>query len=474
MKKTIIIIASVLAVLGGIYLGGFALFSHYTMPNTTLYNVAAEEGSPEKEIKAGMKSEKSVSDTILSSYAQKLKLKLWDNHTSEIAILDSADKVKIEEAAKGLIAGQKPAAWPVEIWKDKRLVFNNKIYLTEGTEEKIIERFPTEGMGIPSENAKVGINEKGEAVVIPETSGTEVDKEKLSAALDYALTHGRLYVSYEDSDIYKDAEILSNDESLIKEAERLNVIFGRTIILNLVDAEESVLAGYFYDADVFNESGELAVNEDKLEKYVRSLKEKYDTYETSRKFRTHDGKWIEVGGVPDDTDDTYGFSLDVSGTMEVIHEALEEEADVTRDVSWNMKGHLRDENGDIGNTYIEISLEEQKLYYFDNGEQVLETSIVTGLPTASRHTPAGVYAIYSKGRNINLIGTMDGESWNSFVNYWMSVTWTEIGIHDAPWRNAFGGEIYKTNGSHGCINLPYDAEQWLYNNTDMGTIVVIY
>ena len=29
-----------------------------------------------------------------------------------------------------------------------------------------------------------------------------------------------------------------------------------------------------------------------------------------------------------------------------------------------------------------------------------------------------------------------------------------IGIHDASWRDTFGGTIYKTSGSHGCINVP--------------------
>ena len=27
-------------------------------------------------------------------------------------------------------------------------------------------------------------------------------------------------------------------------------------------------------------------------------------------------------------------------------------------------------------------------------------------------------------------------------------------MHDATWRGKFGGQIYKTSGSHGCINLP--------------------
>ena len=30
------------------------------------------------------------------------------------------------------------------------------------------------------------------------------------------------------------------------------------------------------------------------------------------------------------------------------------------------------------------------------------------------------------------------------------------GIHDAVWRTEFGGNLYQLEGSHGCVNLPYD------------------
>ena len=48
-----------------------------------------------------------------------------------------------------------------------------------------------------------------------------------------------------------------------------------------------------------------------------------------------------------------------------------------------------------------------------------------------------------------------------------------IGLHDASWRNSFGGDIYINNGSHGCINLPLEAAEKLYNiiNSEMPIIV---
>lgn len=49
--------------------------------------------------------------------------------------------------------------------------------------------------------------------------------------------------------------------------------------------------------------------------------------------------------------------------------------------------------------------------------------------------------------------TLVGENYASDVRYFMPFAYN-VGIHDASWRSTFGKEIYKTSGSHGCINVP--------------------
>ena len=49
-----------------------------------------------------------------------------------------------------------------------------------------------------------------------------------------------------------------------------------------------------------------------------------------------------------------------------------------------------------------------------------------------------------------------------------------IGFHDASWRNTFGGTIYKKNGSHGCVNMPYAAAKTLFENVYAGMPVICY
>ena len=55
----------------------------------------------------------------------------------------------------------------------------------------------------------------------------------------------------------------------------------------------------------------------------------------------------------------------------------------------------------------------------------------------------------------------------------MAYDGNNFGLHDASWRSKFGGQDYKWNGSHGCINLPTKAAAKLYSYVEVGTPVYI-
>ena len=101
--------------------------------------------------------------------------------------------------------------------------------------------------------------------------------------------------------------------------------------------------------------------------------------------------------------------------------------------------------------------------------------MITGKPEHGQDTPTGVFRIWKKEQNATLKGTAwDGSKWSSPVAYWMPITWTGVGLHDATWQSAFGGTLYYTRGSHGCINLSYSVAQSIFNTVDVNTPVVIY
>lgn len=62
------------------------------------------------------------------------------------------------------------------------------------------------------------------------------------------------------------------------------------------------------------------------------------------------------------------------------------------------------------------------------------------------------------------------------VRFWMRVTWSGIGFHDADWQSAFGGTLNQISGtgSHGCINMPVDQAQLLFSKVEVGTPVIIH
>ncbi len=122
-----------------------------------------------------------------------------------------------------------------------------------------------------------------------------------------------------------------------------------------------------------------------------------------------------------------------------------------------------------GQTFIDINITEQKLTYYVNGQAQLVSDIVTGNERAHHDTPQGTYHIYGKQRN----RTLRGDDYEAFVKYWMPFV-GHYGIHDASWRGSFGGSIYKTNGSHGCVNMPSSTAEALYNSVEIGTTVLIH
>ena len=109
------------------------------------------------------------------------------------------------------------------------------------------------------------------------------------------------------------------------------------------------------------------------------------------------------------------------------------------------------------------------MYFYKNGSVVLSSPIVTGT-NGVNDTPRGNYKILGKARNIYLTGP----DYRSYVSYWMPFIGNKIGLHDASWRGSFGGSIYLTNGSHGCVNMPYYAAQALYEQAPVGTTVKVY
>lgn len=199
-----------------------------------------------------------------------------------------------------------------------------------------------------------------------------------------------------------------------------------------------------------------------IDKTIEKELSEYDTIGNKIEFTTTDGDTLNIGG------GTWGNIFSSDDETEYIldkFDKLESENSRTPIYSQEM-------NTEIGDTYIEISIEKQHVWHYVNGELCCESDCVTGKLDGSHETPTGVYYILERqnGRTLRPKGSTSG----TWVNKWMRITWDGVGLHDAYWRGAFGGTIYKHNGSHGCINLPKTYAYNLYNEISLGDCVVIY
>ena len=113
------------------------------------------------------------------------------------------------------------------------------------------------------------------------------------------------------------------------------------------------------------------------------------------------------------------------------------------------------------------------MWFYKNGKLVISTRVVTGNPP-KQVTPSGVWFVWKKQQDATLKGkNNDGSNYASPVKYWMPIDYTGVGLHDAPWQPTFGGDWYKTHGSHGCVNTPPDVMPKLYAVVPLGTPVVV-
>lgn len=215
-------------------------------------------------------------------------------------------------------------------------------------------------------------------------------------------------------------------------------------------------------AFVLDDEGKIKADENKIREFVDELGDRFDTLNKKRLFHTTDGREIEL------STGTYGNLIDREAEVSYLINAISERRIENRKPVYLQEAWLFGED-DIGGTYIEIDMGNQHMYYYIDGELYVETDIVTGNMALKRDTPDGVYYIYYKQRD----RTLRGPGYASFVNYWMAV-YKGVGIHDSSWRSEYGGDIYQTDGSHGCINTPKDIVAMIYEKAEIGTPVIMF
>ena len=210
-----------------------------------------------------------------------------------------------------------------------------------------------------------------------------------------------------------------------------------------------------------DKNGEICFDKNAVSDFVAQLARDYDTWQNFP-FTTHDGRELIL------TKGNYGTKIYQQKEITYLMNYLEEPVEMIREPAYIRNITYQDSNF-IDSTYVEVDMTLQKMMFFSEGEKVFETDVVTGCTSQGMGTPEIVCYVYSKTKN----AILRGKNYRSFVNYWVPV-YGGIGLHDATWRDEFGGEIYKKSGSHGCINTPLERMSELYEMLEVGMPVVIH
>ena len=438
----------------GIYLLGTVVFSYIALPGTYLNG---------KDISYASKQE--ALNTAKDDFG--LEVTGRDGKSLTISPADIDYKQELPNKAK---IDQNPFAWPVALATGRKEFydFEYKIFYNQEKLDKLIADSSLMNGVTEPKDAQIAMK-NGEFVIEDEVAGNKVKETELKEAIINAINTKENKITLSDDFYYepkitRDSEVLQN---VIADSNKVNQM---TIGFNFNGFDFKLEGQSLIDLLDLTPTG-YELNYDKVYEYVNYLAEETDTYGKQRKFdATGIGQVIVGPGV-------YGFKLDKDATVDQIYELVNARQSGNIEPIYSNVGFERTADGtDIGDTYVELDISRQKLWYYKDGELIIESDVVTGLPTDEWASNVGVGSVLHKVADTKLVGLeFDGvNKYETPVDYWIPTGWDGEGFHDAPWRGAFGGEIYLQNGSHGCYNLPPDVAKKLFETVDNLTPVVVY
>ena len=318
-------------------------------------------------------------------------------------------------------------------------------------------------------DAKIEKGDDDTYQIVPEEDGDMVDTDTLAAYTLEQMKDGNNTISLTDADCYLQPEITSDDlQDKLAEYNRFSDL---TITYDFDDRQEVLEPDTISEWITVNEEDDsVDVDRDAVTNWVNENLVKYDTY-GSDYMRTFHSTLQGTLEIPGGQYGIYGWLTDVEATVDKLIEYIQNGESVTVEPEYARTGYCR-ATDDIGDSYAEVDITNQKVFVYKDGELVIESDCVTGMANdPSRETPPGVYKVWSMDRN-RILGTIETYGYAQPVDYWIYFTEIDIGFHDLL-RSAYGGEIYKTNGSHGCVNLPLDVAAEMYDTVEIGYPVIV-
>ncbi|WP_346920495.1 L,D-transpeptidase family protein [Clostridium sp. UBA7339] len=411
----------------------------------------------------GKTTEDIEADILAESEAYILKLKQRGNIEENINGSDIEYKYNLENKIGDLKDNQSAFGWIYGVFNTSDYKLEKKVsYNDELLKKKFrsLNCFKNDNV-IKPESAKIEYENK-EYVIKDEVQGNKVNKDILYKKVKEALNNKVDEINLEEIECYEKPKYTVASKEVVNAKNTLDKYIGSVITHKFGDNKEVLNGDSIHNWLDIDKNFKVSINEEKAREYVNSLSIKYDTYGATRNFKTSIGTTVNVSG------GNYGWLINYSEETETLINVIKDGKKEERQPIYAQTAVAYGAN-DFGNTYVEINLTTQHIWFYNDGVLITEGPMVSGNADSKHATPPGIYSLTYKEKN----ATLRGENYAAPVSYWMPFN-GDIGIHDATWRSKFGGQIYITDGSHGCINTPYDVASKIFEYITQGTPVICY
>ena len=436
------------------YVGISTYYKEHFFRNTVINGVNVSHMTVEEAEKAINAQVRSYSLTI--SQRKDRKELITGDHIDLHSVFNDSLDIILEE--------QKEYSWPFNLTKKHDLEVEALLEYDESLLQSTFDNLKCFSEEIALEPKDAYISEYGENgyEIIPEDPGAKVKKELVYEAVKDAIMALKPSISIEELGGYEDPKITSEDPRLNAAVAEMNKMASAVITYEFGEDIEVLDGKKISEWISVNKDYEVSLNVEGVKEFVDYIGWAYNTFGRIRTFQTSYGETLKISG------GDYGWWLNRGKELSELTELIKEGKQLHREPAYFQTARQYGKD-DIGDTYVEVNLSAQHLFFYKEGELILETDFVSGNLAKNYGTPTGTYPIQYKEND----AILNGEDYSTPVKYWMPFN-GNIGFHDASWRSEFGKDIYLTNGSHGCINMPPAAAKVLFENISRGIPVIVY
>ena len=456
-----ITLGSIAGVIAIVYLGISIFFMSH-------YYINTEINGHDFSMKTAADVEKYMKDQVKNYSLTVLEME----QAVDIIEGDTIDlEYKASDEAEAAIKDQNAFLWPTGIFSKKSCQIELEVSYDESKLQQEIQNLQTVTREQIEPKSAYPKFDGNQFVIEPEEIGTAVDRDVLNEKINQYITEFKSELDMEKEGCYKRPVYTSNSKEVKAACDEMNKYLQASITYTMTEnvvVDKSVINSWV----TVDDNMKVSFNENAVRDWLTAFGDKYDTVGATRTITTPTGKTVEVSG------GTYGWSIDEDTEFTALTNSIKNGEVVTKEPAYYQTAASHSAQ-DWGDTYAEVDISAQHMWYISGGSVVLETDVVTGEPIPEKETTLGVYDILEKSLNKTLVGEdnpVTGKPiYETPVSYWMRVTWSGIGFHDAIWQPAFGGTLYRDGlGSHGCINMPLDMAAALYNVISVGTPVIVH